>query len=505
MEKPLAENRPKFRLPPPVLTAMAMALLALSPLRAEIQGLYVSYYQGESYYMTARSREFKPIDRGRAFFSGAQIKVAPGALLRLVVGQRASLGLEGPALLKVERLRRGWSHEHSYWDVLLDLPQGCLWVDTRYNFENRLDLSIRLPDRTLKVPPKARWVASVGVSRTARFGILEGPRYLPAFCDGNGALQPVSPEAGVLLELPASPTAQAQDAGTPGPAPTPALPCPLLLQEAQRPITLLLLTQDYDVTRKIHLRQNPWLGPALVDRLQDAPGLRLADQSGSTLLARRAVQAFSNGGDLLARRVGRELGARWVLVGNASVRDFRHEEWRHGRRHGVPMEQGLAEARILDVATGDLLATDASNTRVAVGRAGRDEAIRRALSAVSTKLAGYMAWHLQSLLKGKPHPDLVGLTFHGITPDDMPALRRGLSGLESVQHIFLRKFDRRLVRLDVTLRAPRGEFLKALESLHFKDFSLSQTAQSGDGGISFAVLQAPGSGPRRRSRHGRRR
>jgi hypothetical protein len=152
--------------------------------------------------------------------------------------------------------------------------------------------------------------------------------------------------------------------------------------------------------------------------------------------------------------------------------------------------RAAAEARILDVATGDLLAADAANTRFAVARgASRQEAARAALDAASRRLARYLRFHLENLSSGEPHAArLVAVSFNGVREEQAAALRDAMGRLESVQRVLFRKFTKRLLRVDVLLRASEADFELQMSALRPEGFSLRRDGQAAAGGLEFTVI-----------------
>jgi hypothetical protein len=313
------------------------------------------------------------------------------------------------------------------------LEQGCLWVDTRYNFEHPLALELQVPSRSLDVPPGARWL----------FEAMEGAEKFQSLTG--------SAEAGAGF-------------------------CPGLVAAAFQPLGVLVLADEYDQKTR-HRPPFQVLGPALVDVLQGIPGLVLTKGSGSASLARRVASAFRNGGEGLARRVGRETGARWVLIASASGSPRRLSD--RGRKK--EWVQAHAAYRLMDVATGELLTEDACNTRVAVGPAGRLAAEKRSFQAASVRLGGYLAENLPGLLAGESHSrNILSLTFSGVDADSGSRIKEALARLDSVKRLEQERFGQGRLKLSLQFRGPKERFLAALRLLEVPGLKLSASPGTGD-------------------------
>lgn len=467
----------------PRILLLLLILLPQASAYARKEGLFITALEGPVVF-GSEGKTPTAAALGKVMKKGYALRLEAGSKARLLAGERVSLGLLGPAVLRVGKVRNIRTRTGvRLWQLELDLKQGCLWLDSRAQFKRPLDFQLNLPSGPLKVASQCRWLVQV----------------LP---DGNERLAMLGPDGELLQALRQDP--QSLAAVTPTPAPTPVTtpvkgleageviqpqPCEELLKWARQSVPILILSDDYDVSRK-HRPRSQTLGPALVGAFQALSGVTLVDQSASTTLARRAAPALK-GMDSLARRVGRELGARWVLVANASVGDVKQKVrvGKHKRRTLLTV-RGQAEAKILDVVTGDLLATDAVNTRLAVGKMGRDEAASQSFKIVSSRLAGYLAEHLRLLTLGEPHATgLLSLTLNNVDPDDARQVEKGLSSLDSVQRIFRRKFHKKLLKMDVLLRAPQEKFERELQGLKFEGITLEPEKDSVSKGLEFTVRE----------------
>ena len=451
---------------PFTLALFALASLALAgSLPAAHPGFYAVSVTGDASFGPLGQAP-QPLLPGKNLFTGHQLLLGPGATARFRVAERCDLQLLGPAELAVKALRLHKSGERRWWELRLALLKGCMAVDDRFNFRQPLDWVLELPQGTLRLPPKARYlVEAQGASES--LGLI----------DGQGqALAARRDLLGMGLEaLPQALSGKAEA----------SLPCPGLLAGASLPPKLLVLADDFDKARGAR-PPKPVLGPALLAAL-GTPNLALADQSGSTRLARRAHAALHGPeGHGLARRVGRELDSRWVLVANSLVQEVKPVM--HGRKRGPWVEKARAEAEVLDVATGDLLATDSGDSRLAVAKGQRrQDAAQAALQAACQSLARRMASQLENLTQGEPHALLVPLAVEGVGTDEAVALREALSGMESVQRVIFRKFAKRALRLDVLLRGPRAAFEAQLAGLRPAGLMLQPQGQDATGSLAFVM------------------
>jgi len=449
----------------PALLALALA----SALAAAHPGFYAVSVTGDASFGPL-GQPLQPLLPGKNLFKDHQLLLGPGSLARFRVAERCDLALLGPAQMQVKALRLHKSGERRWWELRLSLKQGCLWVDDRYNFSQPLDWVVELPQGALRLPAKARYLLGA-----------QGSSESLALIDGQGQTRAARRDM-MGLGLEALPQAVSGKAAA-------DLPCPGLLAEAAQPPRLLVLADDFDKARNAR-PPKPVLGPALLAELS-TPNLALADQSGSTRLARRAHAALHGPeGYGLARRVGRELGSRWVLVANSVSQEVK--PGMHGRKRGPWVEKARAEAEVLDVATGDLLATDSGDSRLAVAKGQRRRDVAQAaLQAACQSLARRMASQLENLTQGEPHALLVPLAVSGVGTDEAVALREALSGMESVQRVIFRKFSKRALRLDVLLRGPRAAFEAKLAGLRPAGLMLQAQGQDATGSLAFVMAPPP--------------
>lgn len=408
------------------------------PLWAAKPGLFVSVLQGNATLIPPVGKSLV-LTPGKLLVKGAVLEVPAGSLVKLKLAERVDLGLSGPGRLWVRELRRD---ARGKWEAQLALESGCLWVDNRYQFDKPLDFTLVLPDKSLPVPPRSRWLVRAGdkdqPSLTAAVEAAEGP-------------------------------------------------CPDLGPWAAQGLTLLVLAEDYD--QKLKQRVVPAvLGPVLLEGLRSVEGLDLAKASSAPALMRHLSAAFKSGGEGLARRVGRETGSRWVLVASAVANDLKTTEARGKKKEWV---QVRAESRVLDVATGEVLAEDSTTTRVALTRQGRQAAVRQGLKAASGRLAGYLAAGLGGLVAGEPHTTrVVRVTFHDTSDKAARQLKEALGQLDSVQRVMQGRFGQGTLKLDLILRGSRRELDSGLASLKVPGLRLVREPDSEAGGPQFRVEAA---------------
>jgi hypothetical protein len=415
------------------MRALLLALLACASLAGAalpVEGLRVLSSEGR-----LRSWRFEtepwPLEAGDRLNDGSRVELEAGAVLRLCFADKLDLTLSGPARLALYQMDIHQGDLVSHRQVLR-LEEGALLVDGRFQFDRPLELVLALPERSLALPPNARFfaVARDGASRL----------YLPA-ADGQAVAADLS--NGAMAALPGA--APATVAGLDRP----------LFAELTRSVKLLVIARDYDQD----LGQWPHpavLGPLLAERLARLPGLQLVDGSGSTRLAYAANGALKKGDDNYLRELGRSKGARWVLAGNDVSLTPPQEEEPSSR-----VVVGQAEARLLECAAQDgsqELVNEAAVTRVA--RAGRalELASRQAQEAAADRLAGYMEPHLLDLLAGRSHPQVLEkLVLENATQESVRALRARLERLDTVSRFFRRAFAQKTASFDLVLRQDEAE------------------------------------------------
>jgi hypothetical protein len=146
-----------------------------------------------------------------------------------------------------------------------------------------------------------------------------------------------------------------------------------------------------------------------------------------------------------------------VLVGNC-VTDTPPQESAASLRR----VRGQAEVRLLeaDGEDGGLeLVSEEAVTRVA--RAGRpiEQASWEASEAASDEVARYVEGHVEDLLQGRAHAEvLVQLEADNVSQDALDALRVRLESLDSVQRVFRRRFSDRTAVFDLVLRKDVADF-----------------------------------------------
>jgi hypothetical protein len=429
---------------------------------APASGLTVARFQGDA--RCGKAAALLPLARGKALAKGDQIVLAAHASARFRLAELCDMGLEGPARLQIISLRRVLEDGKRQWQARLRLEEGCLWIDTRYAFQTPVDIVLELPQGTLKVPNRVRYLVRAQPIGEALALMDAQGRSLTARRAMNGAgLEPAS------LTRPAE------------------LLCDAAVLEAQKAPMVLVLAEDYDKARKARPRK-PVLAPALMQALSASAGVSFADQSGSTRLARKAAAALK-GNDSLARRVGRELSARWVLVGNSLASEVKPPAKAKGRKK-LTVVKAVAEARVLDVISGATVAFDAANTRFAVAKGqSLAEARGKALDAVSLKLAEYMAFHMGTLAQGETHATaLQPMSVKNVrNAEQATRLRDALGSLESVKRVIFRKWAEKRLRLDLMLRVAPKDLREQLTKMDLSPYRLVPASLSDESGLIFSL------------------
>jgi hypothetical protein len=363
------------------------------------------------------------------------VELDAGAKLRLRYSNFIDFAVEGPARFTVYVVPSPTGGEFDDDRVILKLDEGVLLVDGRFQFGRPADLVLSLPDRSLPLPAGARFFVRATQGASGFYVPLSGAPRAAAHAALSGtavaALQPLSPAA--AAEVPAD-----------------------LVDELDRPVRIFVVARDYD--QDLGLWPRPAvLGPLLTERMADIPGLQVVDGSGDTYFAYKANAALKSGQDFFLKEMALAQGARWVLVGNC-VTDTPPSE-------SAPLLRGVrgqAEVRLLeaDGESGGLeLVSEAAVTRVA--RAGRpqEQASRQAFEAASDEVARYLRWHIEDLLQGRAHADvLIQLVAENVDQQALDALKARLAGMDSVQRVFRRSFSKKTVVFDLLLRKAIPDF-----------------------------------------------
>lgn len=376
-----------------------------------------------------------PLEPGRALPDNSRVELHKGALLRLRFGSYLDLNLAGPARLTVYVVPGPATGELEQDRVVLNLDEGALLVDGRFQFGRPADIVLSLPDRSLPCPADERFVAVVAGGRSSFYRVQSQPQP-QAF-----AVQPgLEGSAGRLL------------ASAPQAEKKPAFPM-RLFELMDDPVSLFILARDYN--QDLGLWPRPAvLGPLLAERLAKLKGITVAEGSGDTFHGYRANGALKAGIDEHLKAIAREKGARWVLAGNVVAESLREP--------GERRVQGQAELRLMEVDGEDgglELVSEAGTTRVA--RAGRalELAAREAMEAASHEAAGHLEWHLGNLLSGRSHGQvLLKLVLEGADAEALSELRGRLAGMDSVQKVFRRSYQKKVASFDLLLRKSLAEF-----------------------------------------------
>ena len=375
-----------------------------------------------------------PLEAGSPLPDNSLVELDAGAKLRLRYSNFLDFVVSGPARLTVYLVPSPTAGEFDDDRVILKLDEGFLLVDGRFQFGRPADVVLSLPDRSVPLPPDRRFFARAGQGRSAFYVPL-------TWSAGTFAPAALSQGAFTLLSQ-----AAAKDAAVPAD----------LAAELNRPVRLFVVARDFD--QDLGLWPRPAvLGPLLAERMASIPGIQVVDGSGDTYFAYRANAALKGGQDFFLKELARAQGARWVLVGNC-VTDTPPQENAPNRRS----IRGQAEVRLLeaDGESGGLeLVSEAAVTRVA--RAGRPEeqAGRQAFEAASDEVARYMGWHIENLLQGRAHAQVVlRLEADGVDNAALDALRGRLGSLDSVQRYFRRSFSKRTAFFDLVLRKEPADF-----------------------------------------------
>jgi hypothetical protein len=372
-----------------------------------------------------------PMDAGARLPEASRIEMDAGALLRLRYLNYLDFVVAGPARFAVYG---GPSPEAGSERVVLKLDRGCLLVDGRFQFGRPADLVLSLPDRSLLLPQGRRFFVRVEKGHSDFYVPLTGSPEIAA-ADLNGD------SLGALAPLKA--------------APADAVP-KALVDALGSPVTVFVVARDYNQDLGLWPHP-PVLGPLLAERMAAIPGIEVVEGSGDTLFAYRANHALKSGEDDFLKQLALGQGARWLLAGNC-VTDTPPQESAPSLRR----VRAQAEVRLLEADGGDgglELVSEAAVTRVA--RAGRpiEQASREASEAASDEVARYVEGHVEDLLQGRAHAEvLIQLEADNVNQEALEALRVRLESLDSVQRVFRRRFSNRTAVFDLVLRKDVADF-----------------------------------------------
>lgn len=376
-----------------------------------------------------------PLEPGLPLPDNSRVELDVGARLRLRHRHYLEFTLAGPARLTVYVLPAPATGELEQDRVVLKLDEGALLVDGRFQFGRPADFVLSLPDQSLPLPKDERF-AAVAAKGSSAFYRLQLEPQRQAFRVRAGS------EAGAARLL------------TPAAKPEKEAPFPSwFFDELEQPVGLFILGRDFN--QDLGLWPRPAiLGPLLTERLGRMRGLRVVEGSGSTFHAYRANNALKTGMDAYLKQLGRERGARWVLVGNAVAESVRGP--------GERRVQGLVELRLLEAESdgdGLELVSESGSTRVARSGRALELAAREALELASVEAAGHLEWQLGNLLQGRPHAQvLLRLVLEGAEEGSLQALRTRLGAMDAVQRVFRRSYAQKVAAFDLTLRRTPEDF-----------------------------------------------
>lgn len=383
-----------------------------------------------------------PLEAGRPLPDNSRVELDAGAKLRLRYDHFLDFCVAGPARLTVYVVPVPAGEDLEQDRVVIKLDEGSLLVDGRFQFGRPAEIVLSLPDQSIPLPADQRFFALASAGHSSFYvpvtGASEVTTAWPATLDKvNGTFSAPVPPKGLRYQSPVPES---------------------LYPELQHSVRLFILGRDYN--QDLGLWPRPAvLGPLLAERLAKVPGLQVVDGSGDTFFAYRANNALKSGQDFFIKEMARARDAQWVLAGNcvAETAPSSRDPEGHGRR-----VQGLAELRLLEadgVDGGLELVNETANTLVA--RAGRslDLAAREAMEAASDEAARNMVYHLQNLLAGRSHAQvLLKLRFEGADQEAWGRIRNGLGSMDSVQRVFRRRFAGGVLDVDVMLRKEVADF-----------------------------------------------
>ena len=393
-----------------------------------------------------------PLESGQPLPDNSRVELDAGAKLRLRYANYLDFSLAGPARFTVYVVPAPTTDGLEQDRVVLKLDEGSLLVDARFQFGRPVDILLSLPDQSLPLPLDQRFFAQAVSGHSAFFvpvsGTPEGYGAWPATLDRA--------QGRFVVQVPDKPARYK--------APLPAT----LYGELQRPVRLFILGRDFN--QDVGLWPRPAvLGPLLAERLSQVPGLQVVEGSGDTFYAFRANNALKSGQDFFLKEMGRAQGAQWVLAGNCVAETVLASQDPDGKGRRV---KGTVELRLLETEDDDgglELVNESANTLVA--RAGRplELAAREAMEAASNEAAGYLVYHLNNLLAGKPHAEkLIKLQFEGVDPPAWAGIRAVLGGMDSVQRVFKRRFAGGILNVDVMLRKDEADFREQWKAAPWK-------------------------------------
>lgn len=376
-----------------------------------------------------------PVVPGQPLPDNSRVELEKGARLRLGFDRYLNFCLAGPARMTVYVVPAPAVGDLEQDRVVLNLDEGALLVDGRFQFGRPADIVLSLPDRSVILPKDERFVVTVKDGHSDFYRLRTQPQR-QAFKARPG----IESEAGSLLAS--------------APKPEKDLPFPAdLFDELEHKVSVFILARDFDKDLGLWPRP-PILGPLLTERLRKLPGLTVVDGSGDTFFSYRANGALKSGNDEYVKGVAREQGAQWVLAGNVVSESLRDP---HDRR-----VQGQAELRLMEVdgEEGGLeLVSEAGTTRVARDGRALELVARQAMEAASLEAAQHLEWQVGNLLQGKAHGQtLIKLVLEQADAGSLAELRQRLAGMDTVQKVFRRSYANKVAGFDLLLRKSPAAF-----------------------------------------------
>lgn len=425
-----------------------------------------------------------PLEAGRPLPDNSRVELDAGAKLRLRYDHFLDFIVAGPARLTVYVVPVPAGEDLEQDRVVIKLDEGSLLVDGRFQFGRPAEIVLSLPDQSVPLPKDQRFFALASSGRSSFYlpvtGAAETTTSWPAKLDrATGALTASVPDKGLRFRSPVPET---------------------LYPELGHAVRLFILGRDYN--QDLGLWPRPAvLGPLLAERLAKIPGLQVVEGSGDTFYAYRANNALKSGQDFLIKEMARARDAQWVLAGNCVAETA--PSWRDAEGRGRRV-QGLAELRLLEadgVDGGLELVNETANTLVA--RAGRslDLAAREAMEAASDEAARNMAYHLQNLLAGRAHAQvLLKLRFEGADKDAWDRIRGALGSMDSVQRVFRRRFAGGVLDVDVMLRKELPDFRAQWAAADWKGPVPEALPSEAEGSERYQIKKAPKASPAKPAR-----
>lgn len=413
-----------------LLCSLAATLAAAGPDGAlQVQGVEgkLGLYRFET--------EAWPVVPGQPLPDNSRVELEGGAKLRLRFKRYVDFCLAGPARMTEYVVPAPAVGDLEQDRVVLNLDEGSLLVDGRFQFGRPADIVLSLPDRSVVLPKDERFVVTVKGGRSEFYRLQTQPqraafKALPGMESRAGTLLASAPKAEKSLPFPEE-----------------------LFDELEHPVSVFILARDFNQDLGLWPRP-PILGPLLAERLAKLPGLKVVEGSGNTFYSYRANGALKSGMDEYLKGLAREQGAQWVLAGNVVAESLREP--------GDRRVQGQAELRLMesDGDEGGLeLVSEAGTTRVAREGRALELVARQAMEAASLEASGHLEWQIGNLLQGRAHGQtLVKLVLEGADAASLAELRQRLAGMDTVQKVFRRSYANKAAAFDLLLRKSPRDF-----------------------------------------------